>query len=459
MTMCLNKYEGIVARLSVRNAILKENAKQQLMLPPPTPRRHAMAPAVVALPPAAYATAYPSLPAPLAAPVPAPRKPRETWSAVVVSKDPNMSGKEVAERVRKEIAPSLGVRLHEVRGLARGGAIIRTPSSGEIRKVVANKRFGEIGLEVKPSPAQRPKVVVSNVDTATIPDDFMHELYKNNFAEHMTLAAFSKAVHLENTWSVTDGPTVNVTLNVDPTALDVLDGGKAYIGWFAYNCRALANCGRGRAATIEVGVRLRESGHLFALLHEPYLGDERMDLLPEGMRLFADRRGKPAIVVNYQDVICMLVDPLTTDFGVCLSIKGNFGSIFLCSAYCQFDTELEPYLRYMDAVLLQASRTPAILGLDANAVSPMWFSKLSRHAEGRANYNRGELLSEWMLEKGAVALNQPSEVFTFDNLRAHSDIDVTIVNDAASMWATYDCRVDVWELSDHNMITVVATPT
>ncbi|KAH8386255.1 hypothetical protein KR009_005918, partial [Drosophila setifemur] len=55
----------------------------------------------------------------------------------------------------------------------------------------------------------------------------MHELYKNNFAEHMDLAAFSKAVHLENTWSVTDGPTVNVTMNVDPTALDVLDGGNA----------------------------------------------------------------------------------------------------------------------------------------------------------------------------------------------------------------------------------------
>ncbi|KAH8390446.1 hypothetical protein KR009_003075 [Drosophila setifemur] len=265
------------------------NAKQRLMLPPPTPSWHAMAPAVVGMPPAAYATAYSSLLAPLAAPVPAPRKPRETWSAVVVSKDPNMSGKEVAERVRKEIAPSLGVRLHEVRGLARGGAIIRTPSSGEIRKVVANKRFGEIGLEVKPSPAQRTKLVVSNVDTETIPDDFMNELYKNNFAEHMDLAAFSKAVHLENTWSVTDGPTVNVTLNVDPTALDVLDGGKAYIGWFAYNCRAL--------------------------------------------------------------------------------------------------------------------------------------------------------------------------VRTYACHRAHSDIDVTIVNDAASMWATYEWRVDVWELSDHNMITVVVTPT
>lgn len=54
----------------------------------------------------------------------------------------------------------------------------------------------------------------------------------------------------------------------------------------------------------------------------------------------------------------MPMEPLTTDYGVCVSVKGSFGSIFLCSAYCQFDTELEPYLRYMDAVLLQASRTP-----------------------------------------------------------------------------------------------------
>ncbi|KAH8257627.1 hypothetical protein KR038_002347, partial [Drosophila bunnanda] len=89
----------------------------------------------------------------------------------------------------------------------------------------------------------------------------------------------------------------------------------------------------------------------------------------------------------------------------------------------------------------------------------MWPSKLSRHAEGQANYSRGELLSEWMLEARAAALNQSTEVYTFDNYRARSDIDVTIVNEAASMWATYEWRVDEWELSDHNIITVVAEPT
>ncbi|KAH8275934.1 hypothetical protein KR026_010889 [Drosophila bipectinata] len=133
----------------------------------------------------------------------------------------------------------------------------------------------------------------------------------------------------------------------------------------------------------------------------------------------------------------MPMEPLTTDYGVCVSVKGSFGSIFLCSVYCQFEAELEPYLRYMDAVLLQANSTPAILGLDANAVSPMWCSKLPRNPGGNANLRRGELLPEWMLENGTVALNQPSSVFTFDT-DAHSDIDVTIANDAASMWATFE---------------------
>ncbi|KAH8376341.1 hypothetical protein KR200_008575 [Drosophila serrata] len=132
---------------------------------------------------------------------------------------------------------------------------------------------------------------------------------------------------------------------------------------------------------------------MFALLQEPYLGVDGMDVLPEGARMFTDRRGKTAVIVDQRDAICMPVETLTNEFGVCLVVKGSFGSIFLCSAYCQFDAPLEPYLRYMDAVLLHASRTPAILGLDANAVSPMWFSKLFRHAEGQANYSRVESIA------------------------------------------------------------------
>jgi len=45
----------------------------------------------------------------------------------------------------------------------------------------------------------------------------------------MSQELFKKQVRLEKSWSQADGATVNVTLEVSTTALDVLDGGKAYI--------------------------------------------------------------------------------------------------------------------------------------------------------------------------------------------------------------------------------------
>ncbi|KAH8310066.1 hypothetical protein KR067_007745, partial [Drosophila pandora] len=35
------------------------------------------------------------------------------------------------------------------------------------------------------------------------------------------------------------------------------------------------------------------------------------------MRIYTDRRQKAAILVDHHDVICMPMEPLTTDYGVC----------------------------------------------------------------------------------------------------------------------------------------------
>ncbi|KAH8276523.1 hypothetical protein KR026_003283 [Drosophila bipectinata] len=187
---CINRYDSIVQALMVRNAVLEETSRLRATMPLPAQMPSAPV-AVVNRPPVGYASAYPSLPVPSAAPVPAPRKPRDTWSAVVSSKDPKLTGREVAEKMRREIAPTLGVRLHEVRGLGR--AIIRTPSSGEIKRVVASRKFGEIGLEVKPHTTQLPKLIVQDVATQIAPEEFMAELFANNLKEHIPEAEFRKA--------------------------------------------------------------------------------------------------------------------------------------------------------------------------------------------------------------------------------------------------------------------------
>lgn len=89
----------------------------------------------------------------------------------------------------------------------------------------------------------------------------------------------------------------------------------------------------------------------------------------------------------------------------------------------KFNTGPEQYHGYLDAGLLLASRTPVILGLDVNAVSPLWLSKLPERAQGSANFLRGDL-SDWMQGCRTGVLNMPCDAFTFpENPYARSDSD------------------------------------
>jgi len=58
-------------------------------------------------------------------------------------------------------------------------------------------------------------------------------------------------------------------------------------------------------------------------------------------------------------------------------------------------------------------------------------------------------MNEWIIASGASVLNTASQVFTFDNHLSRSDIDVTFANEAVRVWATYDWRVDFWDLTYH----------
>lgn len=229
-----NRYDELVMALAGEKVRLEERAR---MPPPPRPAAAAHT-GTTAVTTAAYATAFPGLPAPSAVAAPIPR-PRDTWSALIRSKNPEETSKELVERVKKTVVPALGVRVHEVRELKSGGAIIRTPSVSELRKVVASSKFAEAGLVVKKRPETKPQVVVYDVDTSITPEEFMEELFAKNLEETMTAAEFKKSVHLgSKPWSVTDGATINVTLEVDTKAQEALHE-CVYIKWFRCRCRSL----------------------------------------------------------------------------------------------------------------------------------------------------------------------------------------------------------------------------
>lgn len=217
------------------------------------------------------------------------------------------------------------------------------------------------------------------------------------------------------------------------------------------------NCGRGRAATIEVGVKLRSYRYTVAIIMEPYVDKfGRITGLPNGTRIYHNATKKAAIFVDDPNAVILPIDSMTNEYGVCISITSTYGSFFIVSIYCQFNAPLEPYIQYLDAVTSLARNKRLIAGLDANATSPMWHSKMTNNIyANQLSRERGEILSEWIIHRNSLVLNEPSEVYTFDNNRAHSDIDVTLINEAASRRDNYTWKITPWNLSDHNIITVV----
>lgn len=76
--------------------------------------------------------------------------------------------------------------------------------------------------------------------------------------------------------------------------------------------------------------------------------------------------------------------------------------LLLASVNCMLGESIEPYWFYLGDLF----GLRMVVGMDANASSLMWFSKMSAFS-GRASVARGVLLSEWMMSEGVTVLNVP----------------------------------------------------
>lgn len=215
------------------------------------------------------------------------------------------------------------------------------------------------------------------------------------------------------------------------------------------------NCQSAYAVTAELGAWMSECGAEIALLQEPYSAYGHVRGIPASMRVFVNGRANAAIVINDRRLECLLVTEFTNEWGVCVWIKGTFGEMLLISMYCKFGEAIGPYLGYLDAALRKLSGKPVVLGMDANASSPLWFG--GREGQTSRANARGEELCELFLANSMHVLNERSEFFTFDGPMGVSNIDVTAVNGAALRF-DFHWRIDPeFVSSDHRLIEVTMT--
>ena len=176
-----------------------------------------------------------------------------------------------------------------------------------------------------------------------------------------------------------------------------------------------------------IGV-MRERRVSVALLQELCVSKDRMSGLPSSWRAYfcGHVPAKAAVVVSEECVEAVCVNECTDEYGVCVWMDGDLGELFVVSMNCRYGNDIEPYLAYMERVCECVKGKRVIFGMDANATSPLWFSKDG--GLSMKNEMRGRILEEWVIANGMIVLNESSESYTFSGMRGESDVDVPLMN-------------------------------
>lgn len=218
------------------------------------------------------------------------------------------------------------------------------------------------------------------------------------------------------------------------------------------------NCNRQKVVSVEVALYMAERHVDVALLQEQYVqnGTGLVVGFPSGTRLFNNTvDNRTAVAVNSTEVDAVHMTSMGP-CGTCVHMKGPYGEIMVCSLYLSPRCNLAPHLAYLEQVTAAARGVPLLVGLDANATSQLWHSKVRRDARGRTrNDARGRELEETITALGLIVLNERSERFTFCGSNGSSDIDVTLANDVLLDRFDVDWRVTAGATnSDHNAIEI-----
>ncbi|EFA13507.2 Putative 115 kDa protein in type-1 retrotransposable element R1DM-like Protein [Tribolium castaneum] len=182
---------------------------------------------------------------------------------------------------------------------------------------------------------------------------------------------------------------------------------------------------------------------------EPYEWKQNVRGMPLHFRVISSK--KAAIVVNDESIEVMEVGEFRREWAVCAWLKGDFGECVVCSLYCVYGEGMEDKAAYLEELWRKFGRLKMLVGLDANAVSPLWHSKWEGWREDE-RVVRGRVLEEVILREGIAVLNSPSDEYTYSGPGGQSDIDVTLCTDGFLGLVRKWCVRDEVSCSDHNLI-------
>lgn len=211
------------------------------------------------------------------------------------------------------------------------------------------------------------------------------------------------------------------------------------------------NLGKGKTATAELGVVARRVNASVLLLQEPWVvrQSEVSGLGTLSNRILVgtrDERVWACIVILDPSLDVTILRHLSDAHCVCAHIVSPFGAFYLVSLYCQPTVDMVHSLNALRRIRTALGPVRLVVGADANAKSPLWFSRGGTDP-------RGGLLDDFLAETGWLVRNEPGNPPTFSTVNGTSTVDVTLATQGAwRLLRTWEVKRG-WTHSDHRVIT------
>jgi hypothetical protein len=177
------------------------------------------------------------------------------------------------------------------------------------------------------------------------------------------------------------------------------------------------NMQRSKIVPHEIRAQMSADGNIILLMQEPYSTEGKV--LGLGTEIAVACRGTKqdppmaAVGIRSRHMTALEIAGLCTTHCVCVQISDGATEIYVVSQYFPPTENIEVGIRQLEEVLQYLKGKKAIIGVDANAKSPLWNS--------RSADDRGEVLEAVIAQYGLHIVNTPGQPHTFETTHGRKE--------------------------------------
>nr|CAD7393260.1 unnamed protein product [Timema cristinae] len=147
-------------------------------------------------------------------------------------------------------------------------------------------------------------------------------------------------------------------------------------------------------------------------IQEPYTLRRKVPHMPVVTRIATSGEMPMSdIVIFNRDITVTKITQLSNQWVTCVELGTGAGRIVMANLYFQFRHPIEPYLDQMEVLCRMYAGEPLIITADANAKSPMWYSRIvirrDKRNDARRPCRRGRAFEEFIYGHRLEVVNQP----------------------------------------------------